>query len=283
MSCMSFWRVQNLIGNIQIKLKTEKLHQLLLEIPLQKKRDREVCEDKTEEVNKKRRKEPKTEITTTTTTTTISEDPQQNLCKIPKKVKDDNWLIYIGRYYVGNCFSCKGYIDAFNYECFPLVSNIIKKNNVKNLRPICLGCHKVLKIQYNDITEYLNDNKYEESIDTKNKRKLTRADNQTVVPNYQQDIETDKITESVRRDTWITYNENKFETKCPICNEEIITVFNFECSHVISRNHHGGNSIYNLRPICHGCNRSMSRRDMDEYTSEYYLDAVVLKTFDKNM
>lgn len=51
------------------------------------------------------------------------------------------------------------------------------------------------------------------------------------------------------------------------CKSEI-TIFNFECGHIISVKEGGSNMIDNLKPICGACNKSMGAGNMAEFAAE---------------
>jgi len=98
------------------------------------------------------------ETTTTAITAIVSENAlqQHNLYhKIPKKVKEDNWIRFNGRFFSGICFGCKNDIDVFNFDCYPWVT-CIKMNDISNLRPVCLVCFKVLRLKHHDISEFIS-------------------------------------------------------------------------------------------------------------------------------
>jgi hypothetical protein len=75
---------------------------------------------------------------------------------------------------------------------------------------------------------------------------------------------------------WTMYEPpNSTIGKCYCCGREILLVpKNFECGHVISRYNGGSDNIYNLRPICSSCNKSMGTRDMREYMQSYGYDRI---------
>lgn len=54
----------------------------------------------------------------------------------------------------------------------------------------------------------------------------------------------------------------------------------WDCGHVISRWAGGNTSVYNLRPICKGCNSSMGKRNMMDYCEIYEKESPILKTFE---
>lgn len=61
---------------------------------------------------------------------------------IPKVLRNDVWLKYIGKKFEGNCKCCNKLIDVFNYHC----GHVIAEANggeltIQNLRPICSPCN----------------------------------------------------------------------------------------------------------------------------------------------
>lgn len=77
------------------------------------------------------------------------------------------------------------------------------------------------------------------------------------------------LPKTVRNTVWKIYNNNLIEGLCYCCNIEVITIGNFECGHIISRYDGGSDNIYNLRPICSLCNKSMGTMNMDKFMEKY--------------
>lgn len=50
----------------------------------------------------------------------------------------------------------------------------------------------------------------------------------------------------------------------------LLTTWDFQCGHVISRKNGGEAILENLRPICHLCNMSMSFKNWYEFEYELY-------------
>ena len=79
------------------------------------------------------------------------------------------------------------------------------------------------------------------------------------------------IPKKLRDDLW-----NKLIGKsiggayCLICNNEKIYMNKFEAGHIISEKDGGTLSLDNLLPICPGCNRSMSSKNLNEWINEFY-------------
>lgn len=57
--------------------------------------------------------------------------------------------------------------------------------------------------------------------------------------------------------------------KCYCC-DSCIQLEAFEIGHVKSLADGGSNDTSNLRPICIACNRSMGKRHMKDFMTEYY-------------
>ena len=77
------------------------------------------------------------------------------------------------------------------------------------------------------------------------------------------------IPGAIREACWITYNGNKFESKCNVswC-KNIITPFTYQVGHNVPESKGGGLEISNLRPICIKCNLSMGNRyTIDEFSA----------------
>jgi hypothetical protein len=77
------------------------------------------------------------------------------------------------------------------------------------------------------------------------------------------------VPKKMRDDLWDKYYPGVSEGFC-ICCEDKIQMRRFEAGHVISVCNSGSTTIDNLRPICFGCNRSMSSMNMDLYIKKYY-------------
>jgi len=74
------------------------------------------------------------------------------------------------------------------------------------------------------------------------------------------------IPKRLKTDVWDFYiGEEKGIALCMCCSREKIKASHFECGHVISEYNGGNICIENLRPICSQCNRSMSKKNMDEF------------------
>ena len=83
------------------------------------------------------------------------------------------------------------------------------------------------------------------------------------------------IPKIVREKVWKTYI-NTLQSECLVCNDKLITAFDFECGHVDAN---GEALIENLRPICRLCNSSMGRENMKTFAEKYFPEAKVLSTF----
>ena len=57
---------------------------------------------------------------------------------------------------------------------------------------------------------------------------------------------------------------------CCCCLWSPISIRNFHCGHVIAEANGGNMTLENLRPICAPCNLSMGRRNMNEFTMEWF-------------
>ena len=80
----------------------------------------------------------------------------------------------------------------------------------------------------------------------------------------------EKIPSAVKRIVWNTYiGKDNLKGTCLCCNSEEVTVTNFECGHVKSEKNGGEVTVYNLRPICSNCNKSVGANDMDDFMKRY--------------
>lgn len=72
------------------------------------------------------------------------------------------------------------------------------------------------------------------------------------------------IPKPLREKVWRKDNKT-IQSICPICNQNEITAFNFECGHILAESKGGKLTIDNLRAICGSCNKSMGTRNMNEF------------------
>ena len=87
------------------------------------------------------------------------------------------------------------------------------------------------------------------------------------------------IPPKLKEKVWTLYLGNEISRLCPICEGTTISVFSFECAHVVSEFDGGQTKIENLRAICGSCNKSMGSKNMKDYTKEFYPGAPILSTF----
>lgn len=73
------------------------------------------------------------------------------------------------------------------------------------------------------------------------------------------------ISIAFRQQVWLKYCNKEFERKCLCCYNNIISVYNFECGHILAKKNGGDINIDNIVPICSFCNKSMSDNHMFEY------------------
>ena len=87
------------------------------------------------------------------------------------------------------------------------------------------------------------------------------------------------IPKTVRDKVWNdAFGERSGVGPCACCNREI-TQQSFECGHVIAHARGGSDSPGNMRPLCRACNRSMGKRDMDEFKSSHFPDFMALDSY----
>jgi len=80
------------------------------------------------------------------------------------------------------------------------------------------------------------------------------------------------IPEALRHSVWSKYiGDDYAKATCTCCGFEQITVWNFECGHVIPESSGGATDLQNLRPICKNCNGSVHMENMFEFMIEYGL------------
>lgn len=73
----------------------------------------------------------------------IEEKTKLSRKSIPKALREEIWLTYIGEIFKAKCFCCeRNYISPFNYHCGHIVAHSKGGfTTVQNLRPICIGCN----------------------------------------------------------------------------------------------------------------------------------------------
>ena len=75
-----------------------------------------------------------------------------------------------------------------------------------------------------------------------------------------------KIAAALREQVWLTSMGEQFKAKCTVtwCSNQV-TVFNFQCGHLLAESKGGPTTLENLRPICGRCNQSMGTMHMDQW------------------
>lgn len=84
-----------------------------------------------------------------------------------------------------------------------------------------------------------------QNVDLKNKKKKT-------------------IPQALREQVWRAHFNDKIDGSCNICNK-LISVTNFDCSHIISEFNGGDLNLNNLIPLCKKCNTSMGTNNYEEF------------------
>jgi hypothetical protein len=80
-----------------------------------------------------------------------------------------------------------------------------------------------------------------------------------------ENINEESITQSFRQAIWLKYCGENYKYACLCCNSNEISVYNFECGHILSKKNGGKISMDNIIPICSFCNRSMGSMHMFKY------------------
>lgn len=75
-----------------------------------------------------------------------------------------------------------------------------------------------------------------------------------------------KIAAALREQVWLKAMGPIFGGRCTVkwCSNDI-TVFNFQCGHLLAESKGGPTVLENLRPICSRCNQSMGTMHMDQW------------------
>lgn len=78
------------------------------------------------------------------------------------------------------------------------------------------------------------------------------------------------IPKKIKNDSWDKYiGKEKGIHECLCCFRTIIQQSDFVAGHIISEKNGGLINLYNIIPICRGCNSSMSYMNMDVYIKKY--------------
>jgi len=101
------------------------------------------------------------------------------------------------------------------------------------------------------------------------------------------EIDTEPISEDLRKKVWYKEFGDYNSGKCPIynCQTPVLdrTKLNgWHCGHLISRKNGGFTVVNNLRPICSGCNIRMSSTNWDEYNDMEKKKHLIEMLFDEN-
>jgi len=78
------------------------------------------------------------------------------------------------------------------------------------------------------------------------------------------------IPHSVRMTIWKNnFGPSKAQGLCYVCGETI-SIRNFECGHVKSKENGGDDSIENLKPVCSDCNKSMGTMNLELFKKKFF-------------
>lgn len=73
-----------------------------------------------------------------------------------------------------------------------------------------------------------------------------------------------KISKPLRIEVWDKWMGKVYEGPCPVCKSSI-NFHTFEVGHIVSEKKGGETSVYNCRPICGSCNKSMGAKSFYEF------------------
>jgi len=77
------------------------------------------------------------------------------------------------------------------------------------------------------------------------------------------------IPAPLKRDCWNKWiGPNVAQSHCLCCNNHKISMNDFEAGHIISDADGGELSVNNLKPICSMCNKSMGKKNMNDFIKE---------------
>ena len=79
------------------------------------------------------------------------------------------------------------------------------------------------------------------------------------------------ISKSLRCKVWNQWvGDTVGQTLCIVCQNNKISMMDFECGHIISEANGGKTEMENLLPICGVCNKSMGTQHMDDFVSTQF-------------
>lgn len=79
-----------------------------------------------------------------------------------------------------------------------------------------------------------------------------------------------RIPPALRKIVWDQNNDPSLtEGKCFVCKGSI-HLLTYECGHIIAYAEGGKTVAENLRPLCSLCNKSMGKKNLNDYIKEYY-------------
>jgi len=78
----------------------------------------------------------------------------------------------------------------------------------------------------------------------------------------------ERTLKTIQAAVWQDTPGRVYEALCYACLRTLITVFNFDCGHIVAKSKGGKAVVTNLRPICRCCNSSMGVQNMHDFIRE---------------
>jgi HNH endonuclease len=104
------------------------------------------------------------------------------------------------------------------------------------------------------------------------KRALEETKKQLEIADQSKPSKKKVIPKKIKTLVWNMYiGEDQAKSVCLCCKKTEIKMMDFQCAHFVSEYNGGETSVENLRPICSGCNLSMSSKNMDEFMKDFKL------------
>jgi hypothetical protein len=97
----------------------------------------------------------------------------------------------------------------------------------------------------------------------KSAKKVVKNDTKDTV------VKRKTIPKPMREKVWRKRNNDSVDGKCYCCNKNL-SIFDFECGHIVSHANGGKATLKNLEPICKPCNCSMGTVDLEEFKAALY-------------
>jgi ribosomal protein L37AE/L43A len=85
-----------------------------------------------------------------------------------------------------------------------------------------------------------------------------------------EELTNNDVPKELRQQIWKLYFDDDEESKCPLCEERPIykNKSGWHCAHIVAKIYGGNPDVYNLVPLCSGCNNQMGTKNLLEFVME---------------